>query len=622
MSIGLKRVPYAGGRKQGPNKWSEEVFGGGDYEETVREITQNSGDNPKSQDQPHPVRMKIESFEIDSTNIPGHSELLESFEYGLRYLKKSYPEDGVTCTRFQNGIDILSKDKVRVLRFSDYNTTGLFGAWDDVKSPVHRFFAAIGSSIEGGEGGGSRGHGKTAPFNLSSINTVFYSSYSEEQTVPQHTFYGCTDLIYFTKEAEKFNGEIFFCDYDEKNEYRAIIKENLDDARAHIPEWLLQREKEGTDIYIIGFEANDDNWENKLLKAYMRNFYAAIIDRRLEVDINGKCLDANSIQSKVFQSLFKETDKADQTLQYINAYINGFKETRNLPTLGRCSVAVIKKEGYTRRIDFMRSRKMKIEDKGKKSWSSFDYAAVFCCESKEGSEKLRSLEGSTHGKWNFEAIPDGKIIWSEIRNFTKEIVQLIAGTTDGFEEELNVADLITLGIGLTGSGANSGTDKPEGQETARKTPALGTTNLKKVVKSGTVIVTKDGIKKRKKTIQKPKKQPLNKVSNPASNGNKQTYRIANFSPVVVRNEKLNCFDVHVKNNASTQLSIQELKFDVPDENGASLGIKIVDKVEGPEGHSLLRKSDSANSFGPVRIQPGSNIIRVYTPELNVLLLIS
>ena len=64
MSIGLKRVPYAGGRKQGPNKWSEEVFGGGDYEETVREITQNSGDNPKSQDQSHPVRMKIESFEI------------------------------------------------------------------------------------------------------------------------------------------------------------------------------------------------------------------------------------------------------------------------------------------------------------------------------------------------------------------------------------------------------------------------------------------------------------------------------------------------------------------------------------------------------------------------------
>ncbi|KAA5827750.1 hypothetical protein FPF71_02625 [Algibacter amylolyticus] len=621
MSIGLKRVPYSGGRKQGPNKWGEEVFGEGDYNKTVREITQNSSDNPKDINQLDPVKIKIESFEVDVNQIPGSQELKDSFKCGLNYLKAGYDESGVTCSKFQKGIDLLSGDKITILKFSDYNTTGLYGDWDDTSSPIYRFFASVGYSIEGGEGGGSRGHGKTAPFNLSRINTVFYSSYSKHEGKEQHTFFGSTDLIYFEQEGQKYKGEIFFCDHDDGTEYRTITYDSFEEAKRTIPSWMAQRTEEGTDVYVVGFEPKSDDWEDLIIKSYMRNFYAAIIDNKITVEINGKLLDSNTINTIQFISLFDKNDKQDRTLQYIDAYMNGHSETRELPLLGKCCVKVIQKDGYARSYDMMRSRKMMIQDQRKRTWSSYDYSAVFCCESTHGSEILRKTEGSTHRAWDFKSLVGGEKYRVEIRDFIREVVTAVAGSGASDEEDVQVAELFAAGIGLSGGGQNTASAEITDNETGRKLPQIKKDNIIPVnVKSGTVRIDPNGNIKKARPIKEKRKKKTQEKTNPNTSNKRKKYSVSEFPHVVVRNEKDLCFDVHIENIKSVDIELQTLSFNIPDENGNSLDIKLMNTVKDNRGDSLLTKS--TNTFGPLRLTPGSNIIKAYPDELNVLILIS
>jgi hypothetical protein len=527
MSIGLKRVPFSGGRKQGPNKWGEEVFGEGDYNKTVREITQNSSDNPKDKDQSEPVNIKIESFEINVSDIPESYILKESFKHGLAELKETYDPKGIACTKFSRAINVLSKEKITILKFSDYNTKGLYGEWDDTKSPIYRFFASIGFSIENGEGGGSRGHGKTAPFNLSKINTVFYSSHSKHNNKDQFTYFGSTDLIYFKNNKGQFNGEIFYCDHDGATEYKAISFNSLKEAEGTIPPWMMQRTQEGTDVYVVGFEPPTDDWKELIIKSYMRNFYAAIIDHKITVEINGSLLDNKSIYTSEYLNLFDETDRRDRTLQYIDTYINGHSETRDLPLLGNCCVKVLRKEGYSRSYDLMRSRKMMIEDQRKRAWSSYDYAAVFCCESSEGSKILRKTEGSTHRKWDFKSIRNGEKYRIEIRDFIRDVVTKIAGNGSSEEEDIQVAELFSAGIGLTGIGQDSISNKLDDNETGRKSPGMESFKKELVAKDGTVIIDSSGKLRRKKGLVKKKKKRKKRTNQNIGN-KKKTFSVSDF----------------------------------------------------------------------------------------------
>jgi hypothetical protein len=621
MSIGLKRVPFSGGRKQGPNKWGEEVFGEGDYNKTVREITQNSSDNPKNPNQLLPVRIKIDSFEINVNEIPGSHELKESFEGGLDYLKAGYDKEGATCSKFQKGIDVLNGDKITILKFSDYNTTGLYGDWDDSLSPIYRFFASIGFSVEGGEGGGSRGHGKTAPFNLSRINTVFYSSYSKHEEVEQHTFFGSTDLIYFEQNKQKYNGEIFFCDHDGGTEYRTITYDSLEAAKGTIPSWMAQRTEVGTDVYVIGFEPTSDNWKDMIIKSYMRNFYAAIIDNKITVEINGSLLDSDTINTSQYLNLFDEKDKRDRTLQYIDAYINGHSETRVLPLLGKCCVKVIQKDGYARSYDLMRSRKMMIEDQRKRTWSSYDYSAVFCCESTHGSEILRKTEGSTHRSWDFKSLIGGEKYRIEIRDFIREVVTAVAGSGASDEEDVQVAELFAEGIVLAGGGKKTASGEVNDNETGRKLPQIKEDiEIPVVVKGGTLRIDPEGKIKETRPVKPKRKKKVREKTNPNTSNKKKKYSVSEFPHIVVRNEKDLCFDVHIENIKTIDIELQTLSFNIPDENGKSLDIKLMNTVKDSLGNSILTKG--INTFGPITLKPGSNIIKAYPDELNVLILIS
>src|SRR2546426_3125653 len=67
-------------------------------------------------------------------------------------------------------------DSVRMLKMSDYNTTGLLGPVTDRGSDWFKLTKAVGSSDKAGGAGGSFGIGKHAPFACSQLRTVLYGT--------------------------------------------------------------------------------------------------------------------------------------------------------------------------------------------------------------------------------------------------------------------------------------------------------------------------------------------------------------------------------------------------------------------------------------------------------------
>ena len=68
----------------------------------------------------------------------------------------------------QRATDLLKEEKIKVLKISDSNTTGLIGP-DEKGSIFHAYMKTEGTSVSGNSRGGSHGHGKAAPLGLSAF---------------------------------------------------------------------------------------------------------------------------------------------------------------------------------------------------------------------------------------------------------------------------------------------------------------------------------------------------------------------------------------------------------------------------------------------------------------------
>src|SRR5699024_7285206 len=78
----------------------------------------------------------------------------------------------------ENALSILSRENMKLLRISDFNTRGLEGAdTGKLGSPWSSLIKEAGSSNKDDSSGGSFGIGKSAPFLNSQLRTLFYSSY-------------------------------------------------------------------------------------------------------------------------------------------------------------------------------------------------------------------------------------------------------------------------------------------------------------------------------------------------------------------------------------------------------------------------------------------------------------
>ncbi len=180
-SVGWKFPPNEGGTFDGFNEASIETFAGRPYMSLAREVIQNSLDARRSHNER--ITVSFEKIDVMPEELPGRDELLKSFKSCRREARSTDSEKGVAF--FERGIKLLEgSKKISCLKVLDYNTTGLRGGEDETKGQWFAITKGRGISAHKDKtAGGSYGIGKSAPYVVSDLRTVFYyTNYFDKKT--------------------------------------------------------------------------------------------------------------------------------------------------------------------------------------------------------------------------------------------------------------------------------------------------------------------------------------------------------------------------------------------------------------------------------------------------------
>jgi hypothetical protein len=238
----------------------------GDHEKYIaREAIQNAVD--ARLDYSKPVSVVFEKTIIPTASLPGHEGLLNSLSRCLVFVKSQEKAEHF----FRSAVALLKSKEFPILKISDFNTKGLSGGDDEVEGNWYRLVRAAGTSSPKGVAGGSFGIGKGAPIAASSLRTVFYSSINDKgELVCQ----GKARLVsHHDKDRDVRQGVGFYG----IEGYKAIRKAAL------VPD-MFKRQERGTDIFVMGYKSGAD-WQQKLIKSVLHNFWLAILHGNLEVTV-------------------------------------------------------------------------------------------------------------------------------------------------------------------------------------------------------------------------------------------------------------------------------------------------------------------------------------------------
>jgi hypothetical protein len=436
-----------GPRDIGPNDPIHEKFKGRPYYSIVREAIQNSLD--ARLDDNKPVKVSFNWFELDRASYPRMFEIEEHINQSLKYYSnndnaKQLLEGMLNYLngnekRMVNGVERnLKKFKTSCLRISDYNTIGMSYQKDKTDSPFYAFLRAGGVNAKRNSGaGGSFGFGKGAYYALSPIKTILVSTKTEDGN---YFMEGSTIL---TTHKDNIGNKISAFGYYDNNNANPILDSN------NIPV-DFKREEKGTDVNIIGLW-NDENRTETMIKSVLNNFWFAILDNMLIVEIDDTIISRDNIEQVIEKFFPVETEVGSSTeIENWNPkpYFRAVKYAENneqyqvfsksLDTLGDVKLFVYLNKGLPNRTSYFRAPKMTVY-KGRRRNIINGYAAVFVCEDNTGNKILREMENPAHNEWKKENHPKekgeistiAKNAENELNNFVRETLKKLSKANIG-----------------------------------------------------------------------------------------------------------------------------------------------------------------------------------------------
>ena len=308
---------YTYGDHVGLEEGSIGAFKDKPFPSLAREICQNSID--VREDKTKPVRIEFNSFTMNSDDIPGIDGLREELTNCLKFWKEKDKKQAVDF--FTNALSAVKPGlKVKCLRISDFNTSGLSGINFD------SLLKGAGDSDKKGSTGGSKGVGKNAAFVCSYLRTVFYSTYAIDGKV---MYEGKAKLArrQATDDKEKNTTGVGFYTNSEKNTgiegYISLDKDFVRDPHDF-----------GTDIFIVGLRnAEEDKWKNEIIANVLSSFLVAIYKESLVVEVDGIEINKSSlpdiiktnvvdkkIKDKINNEFYLLGDHADIHVEHIKVY--------------------------------------------------------------------------------------------------------------------------------------------------------------------------------------------------------------------------------------------------------------------------------------------------------------
>ena len=261
--------PTGGGEEIGFNNSELAHFEKDDpIKSLTREVLQNSLD--AKQDNSKPVVVDFEIVELASKAFPN----LDGFKKILKSCQSMPKNDDGARKFYENALKSLDSQHLKILKISDFNTTGL---------PPSKWVNLVKSSGISADksptAGGSYGYGKAAPFASSSLRTLFYSSLDQDNN---YLVQGKSWLQTHIDDLGEKTQRMGFYGFHEK-EMNPIDDLNLIKNKYQ----FYQREETGLSIYVMGFSDLDD-WYERIAYAVLQNFFPALDQGKLIVNIKPK----------------------------------------------------------------------------------------------------------------------------------------------------------------------------------------------------------------------------------------------------------------------------------------------------------------------------------------------
>ena len=418
------------GQRQGTDMSIEEFKGEKIIENLTREICQNSLD--AKSDKTNPVRVVFKFKKIEN-KYPVFKDLKEHVEECDNYW-------GNSDQRIKNFIgkakNILEKQYINCLVISDYNTTGLDGSRDkdNYDTPWQSLTGSQGVSCkQDSTSGGSYGVGKNAPFACSGINTVFYNTYAEKDN--EKAFIGVTKLLTHKVDNRNTTNLGQYCTVITKGEEIEPIYDEKDDFVKE-----FSRNEVGTDVIIGGF-IDIENWADKIKMAAIANFFVAICEDKLIVEVIDENEETLTINKESINNIVEGLEKKENAKEYKNV-IQIFKTYRDRDEQSdnnyhkyfaidgeenAVEIIVRKEKDYSRTVAKFRNIGMCVGISKKKNF--LHYAAVVIIRGEKLNKLLREAEPPRHDKWECSRICDkqrentAKRCIKEIDEKIKEILE-------------------------------------------------------------------------------------------------------------------------------------------------------------------------------------------------------
>jgi hypothetical protein len=306
---------------------------------------------------------------------------------------------------FRSAIRVLQAPKLRMLKVSDFNTTGLLGDVNDRTADWFKLTKAVGASDKSALGVGSFGIGKHAPFANSELRTVFYGT---KDKTGKFAFQGVTKLVtHENGKGQKTQGNWY---YGEKTRNQPILRASDVDS-------MFKRTKVGTDVFIMGFPKIPD-WADQIAKALIDSFFVAIFDGRLVARVGTLLINKESLPELIAK--FSKDNPGFAAAAYFEAMTSDDAENAHtfqvddFEGLGSVELRVLTNKTFPKRIAMVRSG-MKIWDKGHFQ-TPVRFAGVLRAKGEGLNAFLKSLEPPMHDHWEANRADDPAAAKATVRH--------------------------------------------------------------------------------------------------------------------------------------------------------------------------------------------------------------
>ena len=406
----------------------------------VRENIQNSLDG-KLPGSNEPVIVTIKTGSVNKNDIPGLDEIKER-------IKSLKGQNNYTKETIEHMKKKMDDEIINYISFEDFNTKGLTGAnngQSDNKKDTWSIYAynkgvhteEDDENLEKSRGG-SHGIGKIASNAASDLYMMYFANCDEQGN--KHLG-GTVQLIEHKFKDKHYRSTGYFTDvknmgdnktkfYPFENKFHEIFEKNTRGLKIIIP-----------------FLREQFNNEKEIITSVCDSFFIAIMENKLQVRVNDKAIDKDTIKNYIKNENYYEQNIEDLKKEFTPLYFDTYTDENPVELVIPDKNNDYKFKLYfkydtsivTGRVGIIRTIGMKIEDKKVKNNVKKPFNAILIPQSIKEDAFLKSLENESHTELSYEHIKDQKL-QSNAKKFINNISNRMAKVIEEAIKKNNPTD--------------------------------------------------------------------------------------------------------------------------------------------------------------------------------------